>query len=300
MTTETHVIHRERVTPAIAREWLKANTSNRTIRRRNVESLAREMKDGRWQFNFEPIMFSKSGRLLNGQHRLEAVILSDTTVELPVIRDVPDEVQITLDQGARRTAADDLMTEGFHNTHRLAAAARIILMWNKALPTKSSGVTKTEIVEFIRQNPDLADFVSMVNGRKGGNDLIPVSALAAVGWMATHAPQYKSKFDQFLDGLQSGAGLSPDSPVLVLRNYAINVRRGHTLQGVAWFGLVATCWNDFVHGRARKVLRPENYTWPAEIAGYSVKRDPKKVKSAFTFIGSKQRAAEETNKLAQP
>lgn len=293
-----YVIDRVTVTPDMAREWLKTNTNNRTIRRRNVESLAREMKDDRWQFNFELVMFGESGRLLNGQHRLEAVILADKSIELPVVRNVPDEVQATLDQGARRTAADDLMTYGFHNCHRLAAAARIILMWDKALPTRSAGVTKTEIVEFVRDTPSLADFVSMVNGRKGGGggDLIPVSALAAVGWMATHKPAYKAKFNDFLVGLQTGAGLAADSPILTLRNYGINMRQGHTLQGVAWFGLVATAWNDFVNGRSRKVLRPENYNWPAEVAGYSVKRDPKKVRSTFTYIGPSAQIAE-TNVL---
>lgn len=295
MTKATsYVIKREQVTPAIAREWLKKNASNRSVRRRHVEALARAMKAGRWKFNYETIIFSDTGRLLNGQHRLEAVILSGVSIEIGVVRNAPEDIYTTLDQGTRRRASDDLQAAGHVNTQRLAATARIVIMWDEALPTKSSGIDKTEIVDFVTQHPDLADFVSMVNGRKGGGagDLIPVSALAAVGWMATHTPEYKAKFDEFLEKLNSGAELESDSPVLVLRNYGINVRRGHTLQGVTWFGLVATAWNDFVNNRPRKIFRPENQNWPAEVAGYAVKRDPKSVKSTFTYIGPKAQQVE--------
>ena len=41
---------------------------------RLVAALARDIRNGQRMFNAQPICFSRSGRLLNGQHRLSAVI----------------------------------------------------------------------------------------------------------------------------------------------------------------------------------------------------------------------------------
>lgn len=275
----------ETITPDIAKQWLSKNISNRTIRRKTVETYAREMADGRWVLNGEPIIFSTEGALINGQHRLEAIALSNTPIVSAVLRGMPPEVYGTLDQGSKRSAADDLTARGVHNTLRVAATARILLMWDKNMPTKTASATKYEVVGYIDENPGLPDFVNYVEGRK--KDVhVPISALAAVGWMGSQKKEYKDKFTEFLTGLSTGANLDANSPVLALRNYSTNMRAGHVMHGSTWFGLVASCWNDFIDGKPRRVLiRSDKFAWPSEVRGYKVKRDPKKTSSQFTFIG---------------
>ena len=69
------------VTPAIALEWLKRNFSrNRSLNKAAVARYAREMKAGAWRLSHQSIAFDSSGTLIDGQHRLRAVVESGCTV----------------------------------------------------------------------------------------------------------------------------------------------------------------------------------------------------------------------------
>ncbi|HEY5050458.1 MAG TPA: hypothetical protein VII50_06125, partial [Acidothermaceae bacterium] len=62
------------ITPAKAAEWLEANTTNRPVSRTVVRSFAEAMKRGEWIVTHQGIAFDVSGVLIDGQHRLAAVV----------------------------------------------------------------------------------------------------------------------------------------------------------------------------------------------------------------------------------
>jgi hypothetical protein len=258
----------EHITPDTAKKYLAQNQHNRLVKSRHVDTLAREMTEKRWRMNGQPIVFADSGRLLDGQHRLNAVIQSGETIETIVLRGVSEEAYGTIDQGVKRSAADDLRSMGVPNSIRVAAAARIILLWEKNLPQKE-GVSKFEIAQFVAANPTLAEVVTHV---KSKTLPLPPSALAAVGWLAmqTGNGQYEDMFYDFCTKLHSGANLSEGSPILTLRNAAMGLRKGASISTDGWFGLCATAWNDYAKGKSRKILKSPN--WPAEIVGCPHKR----------------------------
>lgn len=64
------------ISPKFAEELLRNNAINRKLRPGVVERYAAQMRDGGWLLTAEPIMLSPEMRLLNGQHRLRAVMLS--------------------------------------------------------------------------------------------------------------------------------------------------------------------------------------------------------------------------------
>lgn len=117
------------VTPAMAKAWLAKNPNNRNIRQPVVTSYARDILAGNWMLNGETIKFDTAGRLIDGQHRLSAVIVADTTVGMVVIRGVDADVMDTVDVGAKRTYADALRLQGEDNTTTLAAVVRRAVMW---------------------------------------------------------------------------------------------------------------------------------------------------------------------------
>ena len=96
------------VTPSLASKWLEMNTGNRRLRQSHVAHLANQMKQGRWMLSPEPIVFSKKGRLLDGQHRLNAVIQSGCKIEASVALVANEEVFRVLDQGINRSNSDIL------------------------------------------------------------------------------------------------------------------------------------------------------------------------------------------------
>jgi len=94
-----------KVTPAHAEKWLEMNTGNRRIRPSHVRHLASQMEQGRWMLSPEPIVFSPK-RLLDGQHRLSAVLMSGCTIEASVALVQNEDVFRVLDQGVNRNNSD--------------------------------------------------------------------------------------------------------------------------------------------------------------------------------------------------
>lgn len=56
----------ELISPEVADEYLEHNTHNRPLSVDRVNLYAREMAEGRWQYNADTIRFDKNGVLLNG------------------------------------------------------------------------------------------------------------------------------------------------------------------------------------------------------------------------------------------
>jgi len=79
------------ITPSQAFAWLEGNTHNRPLDQAHVERLARDMKAGRWRLTL----------LVDGQHRLWAVIEADVTVPMRVFFNEPPESRHVLDTGGR-------------------------------------------------------------------------------------------------------------------------------------------------------------------------------------------------------
>lgn len=108
------------VTPELAERWLNANTHNRPLRNHLTDKYADSMKRGEWKLTAEPIAFchpytDSEGRamketLINGQHRLWAVVTSGMSVEMTVWWGCdPGEFDV-IDQNAVRTFGDILAT----------------------------------------------------------------------------------------------------------------------------------------------------------------------------------------------
>lgn len=102
---------REVITPEVAKTYLGMNEGNRKLRKTVVLAYAADMKSGNWNDSpdiMNPIMISREGRLLDGQHRLAAVVNSGVSVVMYVAHDCDDAVFKYLDAGLKRSAGDQL------------------------------------------------------------------------------------------------------------------------------------------------------------------------------------------------
>ena len=114
------------ITPQIAKKLLDANVANyRGINHRRVEMYAREMREGLWQENYEPIHVYEGGILANGQHRLTAIVESGATVKMLVIAGVKRDVSI-FDNGGIRTHGQTLKASGVNLTGSEISAVSIL------------------------------------------------------------------------------------------------------------------------------------------------------------------------------
>jgi hypothetical protein len=91
------------------------------------------MQRKEWRLNNDAIVFAEDGRLLNGQHRLSALIQSKTTQTFLVVYGVAESSQLTMDIGQRRNYADHLTMQGIGKNHQaLTVALRVLFAYLRA------------------------------------------------------------------------------------------------------------------------------------------------------------------------
>ena len=98
----------ELITPELAVSYLENNTDNRAVTQNTVTALAELIRKGEWRITHQGIAVSPTGRLLDGQHRLWAIIEAGIPVHILVARNVPDEAFAYMDIGKKRSLADRL------------------------------------------------------------------------------------------------------------------------------------------------------------------------------------------------
>lgn len=102
-------VYAKTVTPDMAKTLLKGNIGNRNTSKSHVSHIAKQMLRGRWKLTPSPIILTKGGRILDGQHRLLGCLLSGCTVNFTftvVPDDNAEEIFSVLDQGKKRTLED--------------------------------------------------------------------------------------------------------------------------------------------------------------------------------------------------
>lgn len=120
MSTASRKVKIMEVTPEVATRWLEKNTHNRDFRQKKAEQFAEAIKAGAWQLTAEPIAFClpwtdsagnpQEETLINGQHRLWAVILANKPAWFTVWWGCGHEEFAVIDQGTARTQGDVLKT----------------------------------------------------------------------------------------------------------------------------------------------------------------------------------------------
>src|SRR3954469_22575211 len=87
----------ETITPEKAAKWLAHNPANRNLADARFGAFAAAVLRNEWRLHGESIKFDLNGDLLDGQHRLAAVVKSGVTIQSVVVRGVPRDDQKTID-----------------------------------------------------------------------------------------------------------------------------------------------------------------------------------------------------------
>jgi len=132
------------VSPHLASRWLERNRRNRRVREDRVTRYAEQIEDGEWMLSPDAIAFDYNGSLINGQHRLKAIIEANEPAPFIVAIGLePDAFKIS-DVGVKRTGGDILRIEGFKNPEELAAATRLMVLWSQDRSTRPTRTRTSE------------------------------------------------------------------------------------------------------------------------------------------------------------
>src|SRR5690242_20434665 len=142
------VIHFE---PEVAAEILKVcNHGNRRMIDRHALRLAKVIKSENYELTGDTIKFSELGRLLDGQHRLNACVKQGSPIISHVIFGLKESVFDVIDQGKKRNAADILGLVGIEDPNLVAGAVRFV-MWYRFRTSKSGETDDSGNVRKIRE-----------------------------------------------------------------------------------------------------------------------------------------------------
>jgi hypothetical protein len=144
--TDTPTATYELITPGSAQTYLDTAAPNRNLRFVRIEQYEAMMRRGDWLQSGQGIIFDEKGRLLDGQHRLHAIIRADIPVLMLVVRNVRDVAQLVMDQGAKRALHDQIkLREGFDCLPIHAGVAKAMFMSVGGPNTKERERTVTDI-----------------------------------------------------------------------------------------------------------------------------------------------------------
>lgn len=254
----------QRVTPKMAAEWLSKNHHNRNIRQAVVADYARDMASGNWQVTGEAIKFNCDGTLLDGQHRLMAIIRSDTPVDMLVVRGVQSAAQDVMDSGRVRGAADMLKLNGYKNSNVLAALARLARQIERtSQPVSHRGgtgisLTKPEIKEWVAENPDGEDAAAV--GQRYTDSIDAPPTAIAYAWLRL-ARIDSGAAAEFFDSLANHQTDGPGDPRAALLRLLQRIRRDNVrLPQMVAVSLIFRTWNAWREGREVHKLQTASRT----------------------------------------
>ena len=255
------------LTPEIALGWLKRNSLNRSFSRDTAKVLSSEMRNGYWKENGEAIMFDRAGVLIDGQHRLQAVLDSGYEYLVPVITGIEAETRPTVDTGKKRSGAANLQMAGEKNSTILASA---LMLWRgyaardvRAMTHPAQGEPERRtsiprIMEYVDEVPGIREAVTesmSLRAAGQGRAFVPASEAALVWLAIVESGASKSRATEFLGCVLSGFNLTEDSPIVGLRRRLLEgLRPGLRMDKRERLALVLKTWQLWSTGRTRKVI----------------------------------------------
>lgn len=242
-----------------ALDWLTSNTHNRPLNKNMVRKIADDMRSGRWMDNGETIKFSKEGVLLDGQHRLMAIVEADVRIPLIVVFGIDEAAQSTIDIGAVRTIGNILSLNGIPNGNKIAAVARVVLRYQQTpnmVWSTEKDPTKIELVEFSLENADKLVYASnsALAARKATN--VNSTAYGALAYLVQDCSKHIRKWDDWHEAILYGHGLDKGDARLSFRNYHQR-RKGQysNWEGQVQVALAIKAWNAYVLNKPAQILR---------------------------------------------
>lgn len=148
----------EIITPEIAKKYLQRNSGNyRALSQSKVAVYAHDMESGRWETNGESIKFNKDGILVDGQHRLSAIVRSGCSIPMIVCYGIDNSVSV-FDVGQGRTASQILKANGVPSpvaNNTIAGMANLIISGSFSGSVKgATKVSKADCVEFVKNHSE--------------------------------------------------------------------------------------------------------------------------------------------------
>jgi hypothetical protein len=252
-------IKKELITPEIAKKLLEKNDHNRRLKIPVYLRYAEDIKNGRWKDNTaELIKISESGLLLDGQHRLKAVLVANQSVFFWVAYGLKDSVFDVLDTGAVRSSSDTFKVAQIKNANQIPSIINSFFILKKSYQKsvqKNEKLTNSQILEEYYKDADFWQYIFRMSSSwyESFSKIIPVSTIGAM--FATFYHINKEDAIDFMNQLCKGSNIkNPTIELLrkrLIQDRLSNAKISPTLKNV----LIVKVWNFYRKNESVKVLK---------------------------------------------
>lgn len=243
------------VSPKMAETLLGRQGKNRQLSQRMVTRYA----DGFHQDTtiYQPIILDAAGRVLDGQHRLQAIVQYGHTVAVWFIVGVPPSYWQDFDQGKPRTLADVLSATGVINASAAASLLNLVHRYEVGNFDGSYQPNRDTLVcEYERNIVAYASACAFAVQRR---DINVVASPAQVAFITFHLGADAALLDSFWNILATGVGAKSGSPGLLYRNTILTRSTGGRKTGPhAKLAMLIKAVNAELTGHVAKLLRHSN------------------------------------------
>ena len=259
------------VTPDYAQKLLKNNSHNRRVNEVTLNRYFRDIIDGKWKEDTgECIKISKTNAILDGQHRLLAVIKANKPVYFHILEGLEDDIFDVLDTGKVRSSTDAFKIKGIKNETIIPPTIQKFMALNRnkvKLDSRSEGLTNAEIITIYEERPAFWQNVAKKSMIWYSNFAKILNPSTIGGFYAYFHDISAKDADDFMTYLSTGTNIQ-NNTINLLRNKLMNDKLAvKKITKDSKFAVIIKCWNAYRKNEVLKVLKwdPEKEKFPKAI-----------------------------------
>lgn len=211
------------LTPDMATKLLEHNTLNRPLSQPHVERIAKQIVEGKWRFNGDTIKVSDDGNVLDGQHRLWAIIEAKKPVETILVRGIERDAFATIDTVRKPRSGSDVLALNGATHHRPATAAALqwLIRWQR------NCIEEYKAPKWRVENSDIeaafATHPGIVNAVDRANKVRNVGNPGIIGFFYYVLTNRNAELaERMMATLENPAGVGVTDPFFKLRAYFLS------------------------------------------------------------------------------
>lgn len=210
------------ITPEIATSLLEKNKINRPLSDAHVKRIAAQISGGKWKYNGDTIKLSDTEDVLDGQHRLWAVIESQRPIETLVAYGIEREAFATVDTLRKPRSGGDVIALAGVTRHRnqISEALKWLLRWQRGkleeFRAPENRIENSDVEMAFAENPTI---VRAVERAATLRSLGTPSVLAFIYYVIVN--RNPELAERMMTTLEDPAGIGVNDPFYRLRMYFV-------------------------------------------------------------------------------
>ena len=247
------------ISPAFAAELLKGNVANRSLIKRKIAQYVSDMKNGLWTPDTaETVKLTKNMRVLDGQHRLHAIVIAGVTIDMFVAYNVPETAMNNIDTGTARSVKNIVELNGIPNAQHISSMLKKYIAYVMFPnlpdhdPVKKGGADANMVLKLYNEKPDTwQEIVSKISKSK---KIFKIELSYLMAWYGLCLDIDEADTTLFFDMLIAGLFTNEKDPIRLLREYLISNKVGNDSRATQ-YAIFVKAWNLFRSKKTVSILR---------------------------------------------